>query len=149
MSAQMNAIIRRIEKHPHIFDFDKGGLGEHLVAIVAQTIYDAMSQECSPKGQAWPALSEAYDEWKSRHFPGQPMAVLTGHMKQIPQLIGLCRIVAGEIRQTYGIDETARALATWFQEGNSHQPPRPFFMFGDIARALLEQHLDVVFARGI
>lgn len=147
MSRQMASIISHIQQHPSVLDFDRKGLGEALVEITARAIYDAMSQECSPKGQAWAPLSEAYDEWKQRHFPGRPMAVLLGHMKQLPQLVGLCRITAHEIVQTYGVDETARSLAAWFQEGNSRQPPRPFYQFGDVARALLTAKLDDVFHR--
>lgn len=149
MSAQMDAIVRRIEQHPHALDFDRGGLGEAMVMVVAEEVYRAMDQETSPKGQHWAALSEAYAEWKSRHYPGQPMAVLTGHMKQMVQLIGLTRITAREIGQTYGVDETARALAVYFQEGNARQPARPFYVFGDVARDRLRQLLDAVFARAI
>lgn len=33
-------------------------------------------------GQAWPALSQMYKEWKADEYPGRPIMVLTGELKK-------------------------------------------------------------------
>lgn len=147
MSLQMAAIVRKIDTLTHALDFDRAGLGDTLVAAAAEEIFRAMDQESSPVSGPWPALSPGYDAWKSAHYPGQPMAVLLGHMKTLEQLTGLYRITTDDIRQVYGIDADARALATWFQEGHGNQPPRPFYEFGPIVVDRLNQVVDQHFAR--
>lgn len=127
MSARLNKILRDLNRHKQIFDLDQNRLAESLMDIDAGVILAAMDAEVDPDGAPWAPLSELYLEFKARAAPGAPMAVLYGHMKTIEQLHGLRRITAREAVMVYGIDELARELATFFQEGNSRQPPRKFY----------------------
>lgn len=149
MSAQMTAILREVRSHEHVFDWDRKGLGKAVIKAVAQDIYDAMALEMSPENRAWPALSAAYQLWKAKYYPGLPMGVLDRIMRQLVQLIGQTWISAQEMRQVYGLDDIAKDHAEWFQEGNSRQPPRPFFMFGPSGEAAIAAILDAHFAREI
>lgn len=35
-----------------------------------------------PRGERWQALSPAYAAWKARHYPGQPILQMTGHLAE-------------------------------------------------------------------
>ena len=45
-------------------------------------IGQAFDSKGSSIGQKWKPLSPSYAAWKGRHFPGQPLLVLRGKMKQ-------------------------------------------------------------------
>ena len=147
MSAALARIVRILERHKTIFDLDKNGLAESLMDIDAEVILREMGQEIDPDGAGWPALSLAYLKFKSRVAPGAPMGVLYGHMKTETQIKGLRRITAREAVMVYGVDELARDLAEWFQEGSKKQnrPPRRFYKLSVEAQtrkdAFCRQHL--------
>lgn len=153
LSPQMRAIIARIQRQTHIFDFDREGLGEAICKIVANDIYRAMSAECDPDGNAWPELSESYAKWKAVNKPGAPMGVLEGAMKTVDQLLGQRTITRNQIVQTYGdgSDPDAVDHFLWFSEGDPSRgrPPRPFWMIGPIARAELDAFLSAWFAQRV
>jgi hypothetical protein len=156
-SPLMDAIIGDLQRHKTIFD--PVNVGEEVCDIIAEEILVCMDAQVSPDGTPWEPLSIAYEYWKNKHYPGEPMAVLEGHMKTLEQLKGT-RIIAGaggsEMQMTYGIDELARDLAEWFQEGNqggggflggitSHgQPPRPFYSISQPAMDRIDAYLDDV-----
>lgn len=146
--SELGAIISAIRQHPHVFDFDRNTLGESLVHIAAMEITGQMADELDPDGNAWPALSDAYATWKATAAPGEPMGVLWHHMRTLEQLEGSYRITATSIDQTYGVDEYARDLAEWFQEGSAKQnrPPRPFYQFNASAIQALNDWCDQHFA---
>jgi hypothetical protein len=141
-SASLSKILRVLERHKHIFDLDKNHLGEALMDITAEVILRDMDAEVGPDGQAWPALSNPYEEWKAKAAPGAPMAVLYGHMKTPEQVNGMRRVTAREAVMVYGVDELARELATYFQEGSSgnNQPPRPFYGLSAEAEVRIDEH---------
>ncbi len=109
------------------FDLTARSLGDDLLEINARTILAQMEAEKDPEGNRWDELSERYAAWKDEYAPGQPMAVLDHEMRTIEQLRGEQHVDRAEARMTYGLDPDAKAKATWFQEGNAHQPPRPFY----------------------
>jgi hypothetical protein len=128
-SGRLAKILRDLERHKHIFDLDQHDLAEALMDIDVEVMLRDMDAEVAPDGTAWPRLSERYERWKARAAPGAPMAVLYGHMKTREQLEGLRRVTAREATMVYGIDDLAREVATYFQEGapGNDQPPRPFY----------------------
>lgn len=142
-SAQMNTILRDLGRIAHALDFDRHDLGEDLLDLTADAIRRQMDDELDPDGNRWDELSDEYAEWKARHYPGKPMAVLAGLMKSRPELEGQRHIVQAEARMVYGITDEAKALAEWFQEGNDHgRPARPFYYFDDTAIQLADDRLN-------
>ena len=55
-------------------------------AIVRNWWYDTQKQNFNTKGgsigETWPALSDDYKDWKDENYPGRPLLVLTGKLKQ-------------------------------------------------------------------
>lgn len=135
-----------LERHRHLFDLDRDKLGEDLCKAATDGAQECIAGEYSPSGEGWEYLSPEYEEWKEFAYPGHPMALLHGVMANPRQ-------VAGELDPpdrtraivTYGITEQARDEAAWFQRGNAHQPPRPFWGFTEdsreAARKILEARL--------
>lgn len=138
-SAALSSILADLERHKTIFDLDRHGLGAKLMDATAEQILRDMIDEKSPDGAPWARLSEAYAEYKAKVAPGQPISVLFGHMRTIGQLKGLRRAAAREAVMVYGVDDLARDLATWFQEGSSRQPARPFYGISAECEARLDQ----------
>ena len=150
MSAQMNLILNEMRQFPHAFDFKKNTLAEWIAEVVADAIEAAMDAESDPDGAGWPPLSEGYEKWKSEHYPGLPMSVLQGLMKQSSELQGELIVSSTKFYQTYGVTELARAHAQWFQDPESdNQPPRPFYALNALALNDLADVLDDVFTQAI
>ena len=150
MSAQMNLILNEIRQFPHAFDFKKNTLAEWIAEVVADAIEAAMDAQVGPDGTGWSPLSDGYNAWKERFYPGLPMAVLDGLMKQSSELQGELIISPDKFYQTYGVTELARAHAQWFQDPESdNQPPRPFYALNDAAIAAIADVLDDIFANAI
>lgn len=146
MSARLDPILRDLERHKTVFDLDRDGLGEALMDLDARLILKYMDAQEDPDGNPWPPLSEGYALWKDAAHPGNPMAVLLGHMKTEEQVKGMRRVTAREATMVFGVDELARQEATYFQEGSADQPPRRFY--GQSAEAqqlkddLCRKHLE-------
>ena len=140
MPGQSTAMNAALERHKTAFDFTVDDLGNRATVVTAAAIYAYMDEQIDPDNAPWLELSEGYDAWKQRHYPGQPISVLTGHMKQLDQLVGVVDVRETIVTQTYGTDDEARLLAEWFQEGYAPQnrPARRFYAFNDLAVASLD-----------
>ena len=57
-----------------------------LEGDVTSRFYDGVREtydiESDPISRAWPELSRSYKQWKSNHYPGRPILVLTGEMRR-------------------------------------------------------------------
>lgn len=84
-------------------------------------------------GPGWPALSPAYAEWKEQHYPGAPLLVQTGALKE-----SLVSHGPGSIEErsadalTIG---TSIHYAAFHQTGTSRMPPRPPIVIPEEAKA--------------
>lgn len=146
--AQLAPILKELKRQRDFWRFDRGKLGRQLMDAATDCIEDDMDAQQAPDGAPWAPLSEAYVEFKDQVAPGEPMAVLYGHMKTREQLEGQRFRGADEMRQTYGIDERAKQEASWFIEGNDRQPARPFYGFSQEALVRMDQLCDQRF-RGL
>lgn len=142
MSAQLNAILADFRRHRRFADFTHQGMGKDLIEIDIQAIKRRTRGQFDAQGKSWPSLSAAYEEWKRKYFGNRPIGVLHGMMLAIDQLRGLAFISATSMRVTYGTTQQARDEATWFQEGNANQPPRPFYEFDAQGDADKTAYLD-------
>lgn len=142
--SQSAPIIADLERHKQGFDFTQDELAQRVSVVTAAAIYSYMDAQVDADNAPWIALADGYARWKERHFPGQPIGVLTGHMKALAQLLGELEITPHLLKQTYGIDEQARLLAEWFQEGydDQNRPPRSFYDLNDLAVAALDDFFD-------
>lgn len=53
--------------------------------IVAEDFYQVEEEQFATEGRfsgGWEQLSERYKAWKERHYPGQPILVLTGALRE-------------------------------------------------------------------
>lgn len=123
-----DAIITELQRFLRDLDFRRNHLGRDLLDMAAEEILECMDRQEEPDGFPWIPLSDAYDVWKSAHFPAQPMAVLYGHLKTREQVRGFRVIERTRAEMTYGIDGQARDEAAWFQDPtHPNQPARPFY----------------------
>jgi hypothetical protein len=141
MSAQGAALVAELDALKSVFDFTQHDLANQLAEAAAVGVFEAMEAQTGPDG-AWDELSEAYAEWKSRHFPGEKMSELHLKMKDPEQLKGVVTATPDRIEQTYGTDDEARQEAVWFQEGGGNQPPRPFYAFNGLVERTYAEVLD-------
>jgi hypothetical protein len=157
--AELNAIVRDLNRHAEVFDLDKHNLGERLLDIAAQAILEQMDAELDPTGTPWPALSDLYATWKATVSAGSPMAVLFGIMKSLTNLQGVREISIYRAASTFGFEtDVSRQEACYFQEGfngvdsaghRRNQPPRRFYSFNTLSRDRSTSFLSTVFARAV
>ena len=143
----MAAIIADLERHKRCFDFTQGTLASDVAEAFASAVYEYMDAQIDPGGSPWIDLSPAYALWKSKNFPGLPMAELTQLMKDPLQLRGVLNAIKDRLVQTYGLDEIAQLHAEWFSEGHSGQnrPPRPFYELNSLAMISIAAVFDARF----
>lgn len=99
---------------------------DRLVQTVGQQFQDEGSHGTAG---GWDALSDAYARWKADAFPGRPMLVLSGAMRQAFLVDGTIELTAR--RLVWGVDDQVdqdgvaivdRALA--HQQGQGPMPER-------------------------
>jgi hypothetical protein len=144
MSVDGRRIRDALARHQTFLDFTDGLCGDSLLAIFADGVEETIKAQEAPDGTPWDPLSPAYDAWKRRHFPGQPMGRLYDVMADPVQVAGFGSVAPDRATAQYGVSQLARDEASWFQEGdpNQNRPPRRFWGFtgkskGD-AKAFLE-----------
>jgi hypothetical protein len=145
-AAAMARIASDMDRHRHLFDLARDDLGRKLCKAGTDGVQGCIDRQESPEGVRWADLSATYEEWKSFQFPGNPIGVLHQHMADPHEVAGDIVVSPEHAVVTYGITDQARQEATWFQEGDGHQPARPFW--GLTADALKEAEglLDARFA---
>lgn len=131
MSSDGQRILKSLARHRTFLDFTDENSGRDLCKIATDGVQETIASQTTPDGAAWPKLSDSYEAWKSRHFPGQPMAVLHGIMADPVQVAGYVETTADRATTQYGVSQEARDEASWFQEGDPAQnrPPRRFWGF--------------------
>lgn len=131
-----------LERHRHLFDLTRDGLGVALCKAATDGVQYAIAREESPDGTKWADLSPAYAEAKALSHPGNPISLLEGVMDNPREVAGEVVVSAEKATATYGVSDQARQEAIFFQEGNSNQPPRPFWGFTKESEAEARRILD-------
>lgn len=91
------------------------GLGDALLDIAQEHLLESFDRQIAPDGTPWEALSDAYDERKQREYPGTPMGVRTGHMRDGLRLgSGSRELDDRSAEWTYGDTDLQRSEAEWF-----------------------------------
>jgi hypothetical protein len=121
----LESILSDLSRHAGLFDLDDG-LGADLAEVASADVADTFDHECDPGGSTWPDLSSDYARWKEQHYPGRPMGVRTGYLRE--HLIGVPVVSAESVEIPIGDTPEASALAGYFNDGDdaSNRPPREF-----------------------
>lgn len=77
----------------------------------------------------WPALSPSYAHWKARHFPGRPILVRTGDLRDSVTKPDIAVMEPG-----YAIFGTADPKAVYHQKGDGRLPRRRVIDIGEEER---------------
>jgi len=83
-------------------------------------------------GRPWPPLSPAYAAWKARHYPGRPILVRTGRLKE--SLVGRTIDTVDERTRDSLTLGTAVPYAIYHQKGTKKMPPRPPIVIPEAAK---------------
>ena len=142
MNDDLSEILKDLERHAGAFDLDRNQLGKELLDAAVDGVRQHFNAEIDPDGNPWPALSPKYFEWKSKHFPGMPIGVQTGLMRD--EIEGERVIAEDAAEWTMGVTEEGKALADWFTQGDeeNNRKPRPFADLNDVSIARSDQILD-------
>lgn len=73
--------------------------------------------------ERWKRLSEDYEKWKSRHFPGKPILELRGHLKRSLTQKGADGAVYRATEKELEMG-TSIGYAIWHQRGTARMPAR-------------------------
>jgi hypothetical protein len=143
MVPQLQAAILELEKIKHLFDFTTDDFGHDLLDICADRNRETFQAETTPTGESWPPLSDKYDRWKSRYFPGKNM----GHLHEILSLEinfhGVRTVTADRAESRFGASEEAYVEGQWFQFGDPahNRPERRWHGVDEIAAQLCDDRV--------
>ena len=121
----LSKILGDLDAHARALDLD-GPLGERLVGIARESTQRNFTAAAAPDGTPWPELSSDYRQWKQRYYPGEPIGVRDGAMRE--GLNGEPELTPGSATWTFGQGGRDREECDWFSAGDppANRPPRPF-----------------------
>lgn len=101
-------------------------MGDSLLYVVEQQFVT----EGKAEGAGWKELSRTYGDWKDVHFPGMPMLVRSGAMRNAALSPDTIRVTPHSL--TYEVlehgypnsDVTTGQVAFWHQKGKGRLPER-------------------------
>lgn len=122
-----------------LLDVAKHILPKLLPVLEVETAKQFDAQGAGPQAGSWAPLSVSYAKWKQAHFPGRPILVRTGALKDA--LTGdeatpfAKRQVSGN---SLSFGTSGLPYASFHQTGTGRMPARPEFDFGpDFEAAML------------
>jgi phage gpG-like protein len=106
-----------------------------------------------PNVGSWAQLSPAYEEWKGRNYPGMPILVRTGALRDALTHSGANNALRDVNSSTFNYGTQGLDYASFHQSGTEDMPDRPPFDFTadferDVLRAALEGAREAVHASG-
>jgi phage gpG-like protein len=111
------------------------------------------AEGAGPNRGSWAALSPAYEEWKGRNYPGQPILVRTGALRDALTMSEGSHALRDFGRQTFNYGTSGLPYASFHQSGTARMPDRPPFDLTvefemDIQRAALAGAREAIHAAG-
>lgn len=142
-------ILSDLRRHQGLFDLAGSGLGDDLAGVAADATAGHFHGQADPDGTPWPELSSDYQRWKSAHFPGLPMGVLTGELRE--GLEGDRAVDESSATYTFGTTEGQRDKAQWLQDPDpaGNRPPRRFVGLGEEGRAESAERIEDHFRENV
>jgi hypothetical protein len=147
MDPEHARIISDLADHAVLFDLSDG-LGDDVLDVAVGGVKSHFNAQLDPDGATWAELQSAYKRWKDKHYPGNPIGVQEGLMRD--EIDGERKVDPDSAEWTYGHSDEARAEADWFTQGDPEQnrKPRPFADLNGDSIARSDQLLDTHFERG-
>lgn len=120
-------------------------VADHLVRVVGEQF---VSEGAHGLGAKWEPLSPGYEEWKDEHYPGRPLLVLSGAMRDAYLVHGTRELTAD--RLVWGVtDQTATTddgdliriaeYATAHQTGRGVVPQRKIIALNTMDRRQMDR----------
>jgi hypothetical protein len=147
MQPDHDRILSDLADHAVLFDLSDG-LGDDLLDIAVGGVRSQFDKQTDPNGDPWGELQSDYKRWKSQHYPGEPIGVQEGLMRD--EIAGAEKVDENSAEWTYGDSDLGRSEATWFTEGDpeNNRKPRPFADLNADSIARSDQFLDTHFEKG-
>lgn len=102
---------------------DLSGLWPDVDALLRQIEEEQFSSKGKRGGEEWVKLSDEYAAWKARRYPGRPILVLKGKLKEsLTQSGGGHIFIPGKLGMAFG---TKVPYAVYHQTGTRYMPARP------------------------
>ena len=98
--------------------------------ILAEDFYQVEEEQFATEGGfsgGWAELSERYKVWKEAHYPGRPILVLTGALREAitsPNARGSIYDLQRDYMMV-GVSREVLPYAVYHQTGTRHMPARP------------------------
>lgn len=133
-------------RHVGLFDLS-GRLGRDALEIASADVKNNFDNQESPDGTSWAPLTDHYRNWKERHFPGRPIGVRMGELRE--HLIGEREQSPTVASVAIGATIEAADKAAWLHEGDEtrNRFARPFIGFSESGRAQSDRLFDDYFQR--
>lgn len=95
------------------------------------------AEGAGPASGPWAQLSAAYAAWKAETYPGQPLLVATGALRDALTVEGSANALRDYSDSMFNFGTQGLEYASFHQTGTASMPPRPPFDFGpDFERQL-------------
>lgn len=119
-------------------DFGKHIFPELVPVMEAGAKRQFDTEGSGPNAGAWPQLSEAYAAWKEGRYPGQPILVATGALRDALTVDGSTHALRDYSSSQFNYGTQGLEYASFHQTGTASMPPRLPFDFGpEFERELL------------
>lgn len=101
------------------------------------------AQGAGPNKGAWQQLSETYEAWKAGHYPGQPILVAKGDLREALTSSGSPMAMREYDDNNFDFGTIGVPYASYHQTGTAKMPARPPYDFGtEMEEALQAAALD-------
>jgi len=116
-----------------------GDFGANVFPLLVPVFEDELGRQFAAEGGGpsgpWAPLSEAYEAWKTDRFPGQPILVATGALRE-----ALTDSVSQQAwrewsASAFSFGTAGVEYASFHQTGTGRMPARPPFDFGEAFEA--------------
>lgn len=126
-------------------DAEMADFGKHIFPELIPVLEAAVGRQFDgegggPNAGGWPQLTEAYAAWKEGRYPGQPILVATGDLREALTVDGSAHALRDYSSTQFNFGTEGLPYASFHQLGTSRMPARPPFDFDaetetDLARA--------------
>ena len=111
-------------------DFGKHIFPELIPVLEAGAKRQFDSEGSGPSAGAWPQLSEQYAAWKAGAYPGEPILVATGALRDALTVESSTHALRDYSSTQFNFGTQGLDYASFHQTGTASMPPRPPFDFG-------------------
>lgn len=129
---------------------EMANFGKHVFPELVPVLEAAVGRQFDAEGTgpaagAWAQLQPAYAAWKEGRYPGQPILVATGALREALTNDANAHALRDYTDANFNFGTQGLDYASFHQTGTSRMPPRPPFDFGpDVEREMARAAADGV-----